>query len=211
MNTSARLHAIACRTGGLWLAPSSLAGEPSRAASVSCEPAVWVRGTGETLEILPGPAGDRGWRARIEAADPRLGSSWDRLATLARRLRLPLAPPKPSEDHAPPRFRGGFAGCLSYDLGRQFEEIPQQLPSDLPWDFLLGFYDEVLEWTGTEASVHSLNGSPERLRGLWDASKGAVSRIEISPMMPSVASNASPSPISLPLDSNALNTASALS
>ncbi len=173
MTTSARLHAIACRSGGLWLAPSSSAGEPQRAASVSCEPAVWVRGTKETLEILPGPAGDRGWLARIEAADPGVGSSWDRLAILARRLRLPLAAPDPSEDHAPPRFRGGFAGCFSYDLGRRFEDIPQELPSELPWDFLLGFYDEVLEWTGTEAILHSLGGLPERLRALWDASRGS--------------------------------------
>ena len=173
MTTIARLHAIACRSGGLWLAPSSPPDCPHRAASVSCEPAVWIRGGAETLEILPGPAGDRGWLARIEAADPGVGSPWDRLATLARLLRLPLPAPNPSEGHAPAGFRGGFAGCFSYDLGRRFEDIPQELPSELPWDFLLGFYDEVLEWTGTEPVLHSLNGVPGRLRALWEASVGS--------------------------------------
>ena len=173
MTATARLHAIACRSGGLWLAPSSLPGEPLRAASVSCEPAVWLRGKGETLEIIQGPAGDRGWLNRIQAADPKVGSSWDRLAVLARKLRCPVTTPNPNEEGAAPRFRGGFAGCFSYDLGRRFEDIPKNLPNELPWDFLLGFYDEVLEWTGTQPVLHSLEGPPERLRGLWADTRGA--------------------------------------
>lgn len=166
--SAARLHAIAARPGGLWIDPSNRPGEPQRATFVACEPAVWIRGAGEILEILPGPAGDRGWLARIEAADPGPGPSWDRLATLARRLRVPLPVPNPDDGLAPPTFRGGFAGCFSYDLGRRFEDIPAKLPSGLPWDFLLGFYDEVLEWTGSEPLVHSLGGNPGRLRAIWD-------------------------------------------
>ena len=42
-----------------------------------------------------------------------------------------------------------------------------------------------------------------------DGSRGSVSRIEISPITPSVANNASPSPISLPLASRALRIPSA--
>jgi para-aminobenzoate synthetase component 1 len=178
--STAQLHAVASRPGGLWIDPSNRSDQPQRATFVACEPAVWIRGAGEILEILPGPAGDRGWLARIEAADPGPGPSWDRLATLARRLRLPLPIPNPDDGRAPPTFRGGFAGCFSYDLGRRFEDIPAKLPSGLPWDFLLGFYDEVLEWTGSEPLLHSLGGNPGRLRAIWnDATTSSLPPIPV--------------------------------
>jgi para-aminobenzoate synthetase component 1 len=78
--------------------------------------------------------------------------------------------PNPDDGREPPSFRGGFAGCFSYDLGRRFEDIPQQLPTELPWDFLVGFYDEVLELGGTEPLLHSLGGCPGRLKAIWDDS-----------------------------------------
>jgi len=167
---TSRLRSIASRPGGLWIDPSNPAGVPHRSTFVACEPAVWIRGSGEILEIIPGPAGDRGWIRRIEAADPGPGPSFERLATIGRRLRLPLPVPNPDDGHAPPRFRGGFAGCFSYDLGRRFEDIPQRLPTGLPWDFLLGFYDEVLEWDGAEPLIHSSEGHTGRLKAIWNDS-----------------------------------------
>ncbi len=162
------LLSIAARPGGLWFDTSLLAGSSSPASYASCEPAVWLRGAGPILEILPGPAGDRGWLRRVEAADPGPGASFDRLATIARRLRLPL--PVPNVADPAPVFRGGFAGCFSYDLGRRFEDVPARLPSDVPWDFLVGLYDEVacvadgaLTWTalpGVEPRLQDLPAAP---------------------------------------------------
>ncbi len=93
---------------------------------VGCEPALWLRGVGERFEILRGPAGDRGWAARAAALDPGAGLAWDRLCAVGRGLT---------------GARGGLAGFLSYDLGRRFERVPELLPGEVPWDFLLGLYD----------------------------------------------------------------------
>ena len=55
------------------------------------------------------------------------------------------------------------------------------------------------------------SGSVKNTYGLGcEGLSGVVSRIVMSPMIPSVAKSASPSPISLPRDSKALSTASAL-
>jgi hypothetical protein len=93
---------------------------------VDCEPAVWLRGVGDRFEVLDGPAGERGWGPAVRALDPGCGSSWDRLCAVARGLR---------------GADGGLAGFFSYDLGRRFERVPELLPPELPWDFVLGLYD----------------------------------------------------------------------
>jgi para-aminobenzoate synthetase component 1 len=158
------LLTLAGRPGGLWFDTSSPVGSSGTASFASCEPAVWLRGSGPILEILPGPAGDRGWLRRVHAADPGPGSSYERLARIARRLRVPL--PVPNVADATPIFRGGFAGCFSYDLGRRFEALPSRLGADLPWDFLVGLYDEVAVWDRGVLSWLALPGVEPRLRGL---------------------------------------------
>ena len=146
------------RPGGLWLDTSSPVGSAGSSSWVSAEPAVWLSGLGDELQVLPGPAGDRGWLDRIRATDPGTGDAFDRLAAITRALALP-APADPSS-----AFRGGLAGCFSYDLGRRFERVPQRLPSELPWDFLLGLFDEVLEVDGDGAARwHRLPGTTPRL------------------------------------------------
>jgi len=155
---------LAGRPGGLWFDTSSPVGSSGSASFASCEPAVWLRGSGPILEILPGPAGDRGWLRRVHAADPGPGSSYDRLAHIARRLRVPL--PVPNVADPAPRFGGGFAGCFSYDLGRRFEELPALLGADLPWDFLVGLYDEAAVLDGGELTWVALPGVEPRLPAL---------------------------------------------
>ena len=146
------------RSGGLWLDTSSPVGSGGTESWVSAEPAVWLSGRGDELQVLAGPAGDRGWLARIAAVAPRRGSAFDRLAAVARGLRLPT-PARGSIG-----FRGGLAGSLSFDLGRSFERLPDRLPEELPWDFLLGLYDEVLQ-VGHDGRTrwHRLPGTPPRL------------------------------------------------
>ncbi len=158
------LRALAGRPGGLWFDTSSPVGSSGTASFASCEPAVWLRGCGPILEIFPGPSGDRGWLRRIHAADPGPGASYERLAHIARRLRVPL--PVPNVADATPRFRGGFAGCFSYDLGRRFEDLPALLGADLPWDFLVGLYDEGAELDGDDLRWVSLPGVEPRLQAL---------------------------------------------
>ena len=148
----------------MWFDTSSPVGSSGTASFASGEPAVWLRGSGPILEILPGPAGDRGWLRRIHAADPGPGGSYDRLAQIARRLRIPLPVPNVADDS--PRFGGGFAGCFSYDLGRRFEDLPASLPADLPWDFLVGLYDEAAVHDGDDLSWVSLPGTEPRLQAL---------------------------------------------
>ena len=162
--------ALAAREGGLWIEASSSVGSRGRSSFLSCEPALWIRGSGSVLEISPGPSGDRGWLDQFEAADPGPGPAYERLASVMRRLRVPIPIPNPEDGRHPPTFRGGLAGCFSYDLGRRFESIPGYLPNDLAWDFLFGLYDEVLELRpdGTQ-QLHSLGGSPNRLLSLPSA------------------------------------------
>lgn len=155
---AARALDLLRRPGGLWLEDGGTDG----AGRASCEPAAWLRGTGDRLEILAGPAGDRGWLPRLVAADPGRGGSFDRLAAIARAVAVPTA-------GDPPSFFGGLAGCFSYDLGRRFERIPDLLPDGLPWDFVLGLYDEVVEFGADGcARLHGLPGSAGRLAGPWD-------------------------------------------
>ena len=150
------------RPGGLWLDTSSPEGSADTRSWVSAEPAVWLTGRGDELKVLPGPAGDRGWTARVRAADPGSGSAFDRLATVCRELALP--PPEVASS----AFRGGLAGSFSYDLGRRFERVPERLDEGLPWDFLLGLFDEVLE-VGADG------------RGRWHRLPGAAPRLALSP------------------------------
>lgn len=92
---------------------------------VDCAPALWLRGVGDRLEITAGPDGDRGFLARVAALDPASGLAWDRLVAIGRGL----------------EGAGGLAGFFSYDLGRRFERLPELLPVELPWDFVVGLYD----------------------------------------------------------------------
>jgi para-aminobenzoate synthetase component I len=148
-----RVLPLVRRPGGLWFDTSGQPGDHF----VSCEPALWLVGMGDRLEVLPGPVGDRGWLARFGRADPGVGSSWDRLATAARRLRIPAT----SRGSG---FRGGFAGSLSYDMGRRFERVPSRLSGGTPWDFLLGLYDEVLQLRADgDVHHHRLPGAAGRL------------------------------------------------
>jgi para-aminobenzoate synthetase component I len=146
------------RPGGLWMDTSSPVGSAGANSWVSAEPAVWLSGRGHELQLLPGPTGDRGWLARVQSVDPGSGTAFDRLAAIARGLALP-EPDEPRAD-----FRGGLAGCFSYDLGRRFERVPRRLPEELPWDFLLGLFDEVLQ-VGADghARWHRLPGTAPRL------------------------------------------------
>ncbi len=155
---------LARRPGGLWLDTSSRVGSTGTSSYVSCEPAVWLRGSGGILEVVAGPAGDRGWLPRVLAADPGPGPSYDRLAAIARRLRLPL--PVPNRADPAPVFRGGFAGCFSYDLGRRFETLAATLEPGLPWDFLVGLYDEVFELDADGGVEHHAPGGATRLASL---------------------------------------------
>lgn len=158
------LARLAARPGGLWLDTSSPIGSSGRASFASCEPAAWLRGSGPILEILPGPTGDRGWCERLCAADPGPGPSFERLAAIGRRLRLPLAVPHVADPT--PIFRGGFAGCFSYDLGRRFERVPALLPRELPWDFLVGLYDEVAILQDGALRIEAVPGAEPRLEAL---------------------------------------------
>ncbi len=166
---SQRAPSVASRPGGVWLDTSSPVGSSGLSSFVSCEPALWLRGSGNILEVMPGPVGDRGWLRRVCAADPGPGPSFERLAAIARRLRLPAPILRAGE--LSPRFRGGLAGCFSYDLGRRFETVPDRLGGGLPWEFLVGLYDEVLELDGEACHHHALPGGGERLAQLWDAAE----------------------------------------
>jgi para-aminobenzoate synthetase component 1 len=159
-----RLALMAQRPGALWLDTSSSTGSAGPWTTIAAEPAVWILGRGEQLQIEYGPRGDRGWRGAMRAVDPRAGTAYSRLATIWRRLKN-----KPTEltrdpEMGPkaPLFKGGLAGCFSYDLGRSFESVPERLPSELRWDFLLGLYDEVLNIrTDTGEVKHSSLRSPD--------------------------------------------------
>ena len=164
------MTALTSRPGALWLDTGSPVGSDGTWSYVAAEPAVWLRGRGACLEVLPGPVGDRGWLSRIHAIDPggEGDEAFDRLARISRAL-WP-GPPGPTVVTERPlaRFHGGFAGFFSYDLGRRFEDVPSTLPprpGDVPWDFVVGLYDEVLAIhlrTG-ERRVHRLPGAPRRL------------------------------------------------
>jgi len=153
-----RIAQLARREGAVWLDTSSPLGSPSGWSYFAFEPAVWLRGLGSILDMVPGPKGDRGWLARILRADPGPGPSFDRLAVILQKLHI--SPSTNATEQPGPDFQGGLAGCFSYDLGRQFETVPDTLASNQPWDFLLGLYDEVLafrEDTG-EAIYYRLPG-----------------------------------------------------
>ena len=160
---------LASRPGAVWLDTGSPIGSDGTWSYVAAEPAVWLRGRGRSLEILPGPVGDRGWLARIHAIDPggQGGEAFDRLARIARGL-WPGGGPTAVTERPVARFHGGLAGFFSYELGRRFERVPESIaprPTDVPWDFVVGLYDEVLaiqSRTG-ERRVHRLPGGGRRL------------------------------------------------
>ncbi len=131
---------------------------------MAAEPAVWILGRGDKLQIEQGPRGGRGWKEAMRRHDPRTGSAYARLATIWRRLKkrpADITAPPTSSDEAP-LFTGGLAGCFSYDLGRTFETVPRILPEELRWDFLLGLYDEVLNIrTDTGEVRHSALPAPD--------------------------------------------------
>ncbi len=164
------MTALLARPGALWLDTGSPVGSDGTWSYVAAEPAVWVRGRGTCLELLPGPLGDRGWLARIHSTDPggEGGEAFDRLAAISRALWPGPAGPTVVTERPVARFHGGFAGFFSYDLGRRFEDVPASIaprPTDVPWDFVVGLYDEVLAVhprTG-ERRVHRLPGSLGRL------------------------------------------------
>jgi len=142
---AARLARIARRPGALWLDTSSPTGSEGPWTTLAAEPAVWILGRGDKLQIENGPRGDRGWKRHLRRYDPRAGTAFDRLSAIwrgvhRRPVNLRAGPPKGPA----PLFKGGLAGCFSYDLGRSFEDLPDRLPQQLRWDFLLGLYDEVL-------------------------------------------------------------------
>ena len=147
-----RAAALAARAGGLWL-DSSAGGR----SWLACEPALWVVGRGDALAVLDGPVGDRGWRARFEAADPGTGEPFERLAAVARAWRT---------EERSSGFCGGFAGYLSYDLGRRFEQVPAVQPDDGEPDFVLGLYDGVLR-LGPSGEPTAQGPDGERQQQLW--------------------------------------------
>ncbi len=170
-----RLISIARRPGALWLETARCPTSESRTI-ISAEPAVWIRGSGNFLDLIPGPAGDRGWLQRLTDADPGPGDAFERLQRIARRLRLSSPEGPTVQATTAPTFRGGLAGCFSYDLGRRFEELPALLDPDLPWDFLLGIYDEVLVISKQSNSFthHRLPGAPHRLLEHWQRAREEV-------------------------------------
>lgn len=152
------------RPGAIWLD----SGRPEEGSApgwsyVAVEPAVWLRGRGDELELLPGPLGDRGWLERVRALDPDTGGAYERLQAIGRGLAR-WSPPLRAV--GPARFTGGLAGFFSYDLGRRFERLDERLPEGtVPWDFVLGLYDEVLAIDGRTGArrVFRLRGTPPRL------------------------------------------------
>jgi len=102
-------------------------------------------------------------------ADPGPGPAFERLQLIARRLRISPSTSEPRGPGAPPPFRGGLAGCFSYDLGRRFEELPAHRQPELSWDFLLGLYDEVIAVCADTGEFRhdSLPGSSCDLLQLW--------------------------------------------
>jgi para-aminobenzoate synthetase component 1 len=157
-------QALVERPGALWLDSGTPDGGEAGTSYVAAEPALWLRGRGNVLEVLPGPLGDRGWAARVAAADPGVGSAFERLQAIHQETLARL----PAAVGADARFGGGLAGFFAYDLGRSFEDVPASIPeraSDVPWDFVLGLYDEVLSIDGTtgERRMHRLPGAPHRL------------------------------------------------
>ncbi len=159
-----RLALLAQRSGALWLDTSSATGSAGPWTTLACEPAVWILGRGDKLQIEQGPRGGRGWKEAMRRHDPRAGNAYDRLATIWRRLNQRSADlvAATADPDAAPLFTGGLAGCFSYDLGRSFEQVPETLPSELRWDFLLGLYDEVLNIrTDTGEVRHSALPPPD--------------------------------------------------
>ena len=172
------MTAIARRPGGLWLETAQ--GQEGKPAwsYVCAEPAVWLRGSGGILEVLDGPQGNRGWLKRVTRADPGPGDAFERLQTISRRLSISPPTRDLNVDEGPPPFRGGFAGCFSYDLGRRFEDLPSRLDPEVPWDFLLGLYDEVLAVCPSTGELRheGLPGSCGHLLQLWQDSADEESR-----------------------------------
>ena len=168
-----RLVGLARRPGALWLETSHREETRQAWSYLACEPAVWIRGAGSLLEVLPGPAGDRGWLRRVTRADPGPGEAFDRLQAIAGRLRVSASTTEQRVTGDPPPFRGGFAGCFSYDLGRRFEQLPALLQPELPWDFQVGLYDEVIALCAATGEFHHyrLPGSGCHLLDRWQASQ----------------------------------------
>ena len=169
-----RMLLLARLPGALWLETDGIS--PDRARTfLSAEPALWIRGAGNFLEIVPGPAGERGWLQRFRDADPGPGDAFERLQGIARRLRISPPNEAVAGSKSSPTFRGGLAGCFSYDLGRRFEDLPSLLDPELPWDFLLGLYDEVLVISGRNGDFqhHRLPGAPCHLLEHWHEAANA--------------------------------------
>lgn len=151
------------RPGAIWLDSGRPEGSAPGWSYVAVEPAAWLRGRGDELELLPGPLGDRGWLERVRALDPGEGGAYERLQAIGRGLHR-WSPPLRAV--GPARFTGGLAGFFSYDLGRRFERLDERLPEGtVPWDFVLGLYDEVLAIDGRTGArrVFRLRGTPPRL------------------------------------------------
>ena len=167
-NLGDRVLAIARRAGAFWLESAGPNSDETRTL-LSAEPALWIRGSGNFLELSAGPAGDRGWLKRVKDADPGPGDAFERLQRIARRLQMSPPQGTPQAEDAAPTFQGGLVGCFSYDLGRRFESLPSQIDPDLPWDFLLGLYDEVLVISKASGSFrhYRLPGAPHRLLDYW--------------------------------------------
>ncbi len=95
---------------------------------------------------------------RFQIQQARLGT--DPFETI-RRLHRDLWRPAISE--LPP-FQGGFAGLLSYELGRSWEQFPRAINDEfgLP-DLAVGFYDWVIAWDHQQHRawliVHGFDGA----------------------------------------------------
>jgi len=71
-------------------------------------------------------------------------------------------------------FAGGYAGLLSYDLGRAFEAVPQLAPGLAPWPALaMGWYPAVIRFDHAMREVV--------VRGERDAARRLADRIADAP------------------------------
>lgn len=74
-------------------------------------------------------------------------------------LPQPFSPPfcllSTSAEHNELPFTGGAMGCFSYDLGRRFEQLPEQAKADIPLpDMAVGIYDWALIIDHQQEQVH---------------------------------------------------------
>ena len=102
----------------------------------------------------------KGQRITIRQGDKILSFTGSPLQEL-KRLLISYAMPR---DNGLFPFNGGAVGYFSYDLGRQFEQLPERAADDLEMpDLFLGFYDVVLVvdvMTGRTTAIST--GLPEQ-------------------------------------------------